>query len=521
MRAFRSSALLVFAAAFAVAMAAASLVGCGGDDDGPTDPAGGVTVSLTAPADQAVVAGMVTLQANATDADRVVFFVDQTELGADTSAPYSFQWDSATATEGLHTVKARAEGGGNTAEDTATVIVDNQVSGVTVSVQPVTAQVAVNGTRQFTATVTGAANTAATWTVEGGAAFGTVSATGLYTAPGTLPNPVTATVRARSVADPAQSATAVVTITSDGGGGFPADQVSATQAAFSLGTTATDTVQSLLEDESGVVDFVFFASSLNGNKLTTTGTLTQSAPNSGDFTYSPQPTDRLILQFSPSPRVEIVISAFDGDLGSVRDFARFHTDLRFRIDVPDRFDITVASRSGTPGLSRSSGAAADPQTNIAYERTVTGDVVLNGQTHQVNLQLQGALFFEVDGSFANFERSDAVTGTMTGPVSSETINESSFSHIIVSDRVVENYTRELDNSATVGGVTLRLQTRVKRAFVEGEVADTDFWEAVGALSRNGTQVGTVRFSTPPIDGTPAGLQPRPVVDLGGGNTIQL
>jgi len=506
--------------ALALAATAAFLIGCGGDD-GPTDPPSGVEVSLTAPSDQAVVAGTVTLQAAATNADRVVFFVDQTELGADSSSPYSLQWDTSTVTEGIHTVKARAEGGINIVEDTATVIVDNVASGVTVAVQPATSQLAAGGTQQFAATVTGAANTAVTWTVEGGATFGTISGSGLYSAPATLPNPASATVRARSVADPAQSATAVVTITSDGGGGFPADQVSATQAAFSLGTTATDTAESLIEDQSGVVDFVFFASSLNGDVLTTTGTLTQLAPNSETFTYSPQPNDKLILQFSPSPRVEIVITAFDGDLSGLTDFARFHSDLRFRINVPQQFDITVASRSGAPGLTRSTGAAADPQTNIAYERTVTGDVVLNGQTHQVNLSLEGTLFFEVDGSFANFERSDAVTGTMTGPASTETINESSFSHIIVSDRVVENYTRQLDNSATVGGVTLRLQTRVKRAFVEGRVADTDFWEAIGSLSRNGTQVGTVRFSTPPIDGTQAGLQPRPVVDLGGGNVIQL
>jgi hypothetical protein len=77
---------------------------------------------------------------------------------------------------------------------------------VSVSIAPTTASLITGATQQFTATVTGSSNTAVTWTATGG----TVSTTGLYTAPGTAG---TFTVTATSVADPTQSAAATVTVT--------------------------------------------------------------------------------------------------------------------------------------------------------------------------------------------------------------------------------------------------------------------------------------------------------------------
>jgi len=77
----------------------------------------------------------------------------------------------------------------------STTVFDNvTVSGsapkVAVSVAPTTAALNVGGTQQFTATVTNATNTAVTWQVNGvvggSATTGTVSATGLYTAPASL-----------------------------------------------------------------------------------------------------------------------------------------------------------------------------------------------------------------------------------------------------------------------------------------------------------------------------------------------
>lgn len=75
---------------------------------------------------------------------------------------------------------------------------------------------------QFVAHVTGTTNTAVSWSVAsgvagqgcGGAACGTVSATGLYTAPGGAPSPNEIAVTATSAADTTKSATAMVALTS-------------------------------------------------------------------------------------------------------------------------------------------------------------------------------------------------------------------------------------------------------------------------------------------------------------------
>jgi hypothetical protein len=88
---------------------------------------------------------------------------------------------------------------------------------VTISVGPTAASVAVGRTQPFTATVTGATNTAAIWSVAGGASNGTISNTGLYTAPAAVPNPPQVTVTATSQADTTKSASAIVTVTVSSG----------------------------------------------------------------------------------------------------------------------------------------------------------------------------------------------------------------------------------------------------------------------------------------------------------------
>ena len=86
----------------------------------------------------------------------------------------------------------------------------------TVTVSPSTANIRAGASFQFTATVSGNSNTAVNWSVNGtaggSAALGTISASGSYTAPATLPNPNALTITATSVATPSASASSAVTI---------------------------------------------------------------------------------------------------------------------------------------------------------------------------------------------------------------------------------------------------------------------------------------------------------------------
>jgi hypothetical protein len=95
-------------------------------------------------------------------------------------------------------------------------LVVQPASSVSVTIQPKTAQVAAGGKLQLSATVTGSTNTAVLWTVSGagcsGAACGTITSAGVYTAPASLPNPAMVTIRATAMSDPAASATATLTL---------------------------------------------------------------------------------------------------------------------------------------------------------------------------------------------------------------------------------------------------------------------------------------------------------------------
>jgi hypothetical protein len=83
---------------------------------------------------------------------------------------------------------------------------------ISVSVSPTAATVASGGTEQFSAQVTNTSNTAVTWS----ATSGTVSTTGLFTAP-TVTATKTVTVTATSVADNTKSARATVTVNAAAG----------------------------------------------------------------------------------------------------------------------------------------------------------------------------------------------------------------------------------------------------------------------------------------------------------------
>ena len=87
---------------------------------------------------------------------------------------------------------------------------------VSITISPTIAALRINRTKQFTATVQNTQNTAVTWKVNGVAAgnstVGTISTSGLYKAPNTVPSPAIVTVSAAVAADPTKTASAAVTV---------------------------------------------------------------------------------------------------------------------------------------------------------------------------------------------------------------------------------------------------------------------------------------------------------------------
>jgi RHS repeat-associated protein len=87
----------------------------------------------------------------------------------------------------------------------------NPFDGITVSVSPSTATLSASQSQQFTATVANSANTAVTWTIS--PSVGSISTSGLYTAPSSITVQQTVTVTATSQTDTSKTDTATITLT--------------------------------------------------------------------------------------------------------------------------------------------------------------------------------------------------------------------------------------------------------------------------------------------------------------------
>ncbi len=137
---------------------------------------------------------------------------------------------------------------------------------ISVSVSPTTATVTSGGTEQFSAQVTNTSNTAVTWS----ATSGTVSTTGLFTAP-TVTATKTVTITATSVADNTKSASATVTVN------VAAGILTLNPTSISFGSVTV-----------GQTSPVLFAT------LTNTGnaslTITNDAITAGDFNWGDEGT---------------------------------------------------------------------------------------------------------------------------------------------------------------------------------------------------------------------------------------
>jgi YD repeat-containing protein len=113
----------------------------------------------------------------------------------------------------------------------------------TVTISPTSTVLFPTQTQQFTATVGGTTTPAVTWSVDGvvggNTAIGTISATGLYTAPATVPSPQTLTVTATNTNDPTISDSATVAIAT------PPDKILAAPVSVGFAAPTTIAVNSL------------------------------------------------------------------------------------------------------------------------------------------------------------------------------------------------------------------------------------------------------------------------------------
>lgn len=193
---------------------AGSTIRCGGGSSGGSPPPPAIGVELTPAAPQLVNLSQ-TLQFAATVSNTTNTAVTWSVTGAgtvSTSGLYTAPNDLPPNTSA--TVTATSQADSFESASVTVTITSNEVMG-TPTAQSLTTST--GGQIQFTATVTGSSkDTGLIWGangVQGGnSTIGEISASGLYTAPATVPSPNTVTVTASSAADPTKSASAQVTI---------------------------------------------------------------------------------------------------------------------------------------------------------------------------------------------------------------------------------------------------------------------------------------------------------------------
>jgi hypothetical protein len=205
---------------------------------------------------------------------------------------------------------------------------------VSVRVSVGTTSVAVGQKAQFTATVTGTTNISVTWLVVGGAANGTISTSGLYTAPAAVPNPALVTVTATSQADPTKSGSGSITVT--GTSSNITVMVSPTSPTIPLfgsrqfsaavsGTSNTAVNWSVNGTPGGSLQFGFISSSglyfapggvptkSNGSGGVTTTTLTVTAVSQASATASGSTTVTLIPANQSAQSVPVNLGTSGGN----------------------------------------------------------------------------------------------------------------------------------------------------------------------------------------------------------------
>jgi hypothetical protein len=185
---------------------------------------------------------------------------------------------TAPATTGTYTVTAKSVA--DTTKTASAAVTVTAPTPVTISVSPTSSSLTAGGKQQFTATVGGSSDTSVTWSATGG----TVSTTGLYTAPATTG---TYTVTAKSAADTTKSASAIVTVSVT-----QLLSVSPTSIAFGSVLTTNTATQTITLSNTGSGPVTLSAANFTGGVFSATGlalpvTIAAGATKAVTITFAP------------------------------------------------------------------------------------------------------------------------------------------------------------------------------------------------------------------------------------------
>ncbi len=278
---------------------------------------------------------------------------------------------------------------------TATIVIPTP-GGVTVTVSPSSATVAAGSTRQFYASVSGTTNTAVTWGIVEGAAGGSITPTGLYTAPDT---PGSYRVFAASQADPSRRGYANVVVTNPNivvqvspTTATVAPNQSTTFTATVTGTANTAVTWSVMETGGGTV------------QPTGANTATYTAPaNSGTY--------RVMARSAadPSKSATATVTVQPGLLSGNITYAGAQTG-RIYVVARDSAGRPLAGTSLTaPGSYSLRGIDTTGTVTVRAFMDVTGTGTDNAST---NPSASGSATWSASGATVDLRLTDAAAQTV-------------------------------------------------------------------------------------------------------------
>ncbi|MFZ0318427.1 MAG: Ig-like domain-containing protein [Candidatus Sulfotelmatobacter sp.] len=258
---------------------------------------------------------------------------------------------TAPVTAGTHTVTATS-----VADTTKSASASVTVNGLVIS--PATAIVGASGTQQFTAAIANVASTPVNWFVDqvagGNATVGTISATGLYTAPTMLG---AHTITAASAANSAITASATITVT--------AISLSPTSA-----TMIGDTTQQFTATLQGVTN-AGFTWSATGGTISSSGLYTSPSTVG---TYTVTATSTLDSALTASATVSVFVFTISPTTATIAPSStqQFTATIQGLTNTSVTWSVDgIADGNATTGTITSGGLYSAPAAIGAHKVTAT------------------------------------------------------------------------------------------------------------------------------------------------------
>lgn len=319
-------------------------------------------------------------------------------------------------------------------------------SGIVVAVNPSGVELIAGGVQQFTATVTGTNNTAVTWSVSGvlggNSTVGTITATGLYTAPGAVPSPPTVTVTATSVVDPSNFASATVTIFPSSGGFrvvvTPTNQTVAPggRTTYVVRVTSIGGFSAPVSFELSHPNEIDHSHPFSPSTVTPTATGVDSILSVAAISTAPPAVYRLVViavggGLTVNTEITLTVSGATAGSFSLTTSPDTRTSpLRILGGGSGTLTLTLVPGSGFSGTVNLSAAAHSAVTSVTFNPPAVGNTSGASLTSQVTFTLDpgavessgGNIQIELIGTSGSLTSSNTVAIAAVGPLLTQNPN---------------------------------------------------------------------------------------------------